>query len=80
MNQRELLKTKVEEKVSECRESIVEIVESFSFEKIAKKGGLSSKKEFKEVKKLEEECSAKMEALLSLEREVEPKEMYKLSG
>ena len=37
-------------------------------------------KEYREVKKLKEECSAKLEILLKLQREVSPEENYQLAG
>ena len=77
---KETLEVRVEEKVSEFRKSIVEIVESVGFEEVAERAGVSEMKEYREVKKLKEECSAKMETLLKLQREVSPEENYQLTG
>ena len=52
--------------MSELREKIMNITESISFEQIAEGGGLNQREE--DIKKLKEECSAKIETLLKLER------------
>ena len=71
---------RVEEEVSELRKSIMEIVESVRFEEVTERAGLKGMKEYREVKKLKEEYSAKMETLLKLQREMSPEENYQLTG
>ena len=46
--------------MDELRKSIAEISESVGFEEIAEKAGLHEMTEYREVKKLREDCSAKI--------------------
>ena len=49
----------------------MQITESVGYAEIAEKAGLYEMKEFREVQKVKEKCSSKMEKLLMLQREVE---------
>ena len=59
----------------------MEAVESLKLEDIAQKVGLlGSETVYKERNSLEQECEKNINHVLSLERELEPAEMLKLSG